>query len=167
MLRALFVILAVVAWLRVPGSAAALAPPAQADADAVAEAVRRANSDEVYGEAYRSLNGELLRSAWGGEALLDMLDDLDGLRAQQQYLDLTLEQLDIVRQDPLGPTRVRVVTLERWLARLYQTSGTYVGFQRQTVENRYLVDRRDDGWYIIEVDQSVQGSEAQPPPSGP
>ena len=75
--------------------------------------------------------------------------------------------MDFRRIETLGTGRVRVVTLERWLARLYQLDGVFVGSQRQTVENRYLLDYRDDGWYIVEADQEVQGAEPVPRPGGP
>ncbi len=96
-----------------------------------------------------------------------MSDDIEGLRTLGQYLDLQLQDLEIRRMEPLGPSRVRVVTPERWLARLYQTGGVYVGFQRQTVENRYLLERRDDGWYITEADQQVRGADPIPLPGSP
>jgi hypothetical protein len=167
-MRALLMIAAVVGVLAMSDLVGAAAVPlgAQLNEDEVREVVRRANSDEIYGEAYRSANADLLRTAWAGEALLDMTDDIDGLKASGQYLDLQLESMDFRRIEPLGPARVRVVTLERWLARLYQANGVYVGVQRQTVENRYLLDRRDDGWYIIEADQDVQGTEPLPRPPG-
>ncbi|SRR5579884_2175516 len=158
MIRSLLVVgtaLGLVALFATPAVRAAT-PPAQVNEDEIREVVRRANSDAVYSEAYRQNNPALLESAWAGEALLDMQDDIEGLRAMNQYLDLQLENLDVESIDELGPGRVRVVTLERWLARLYQIGGTYVGAQRQTVENRYLLEQRDGTWYITEVDQEVQ-----------
>jgi hypothetical protein len=164
MIAALLVLAAVLGSLTLPTAPVirAAAPPAQVDQDEIREVVRRANSDAVYSEAYRQSNPDLLRSTWGGEALLDMQDDIEGLRSMNQYLDLQLENLDFERIDELGPGRVRVVTVERWLARLYQTGGTYVGQQRQTVENRYLLDHRDGAWYIIEVDQEIRPTEQLP-----
>jgi len=161
---ALLLLAALLGWLALPAAPVvqAAVPPAQVDQDEIREVVRRANSDAVYSEAYRQSNPDLLRSAWGGEALLDMQDDIEGLRSMNQYLDLQLENLDFERIDELGPGRVRVVTVERWLARLYEMGGTYIGQQRQTVENRYLLDRRDGAWYIIEVDQEVRPTEQLP-----
>jgi hypothetical protein len=169
MTRAALAVIAVLCWLGAalaPGVVAAT-PAGQVDEEEVREVVRRANSDAVYSEAYRTNNPDLLRTAWAGEALLDMVDDIEGLRALGQYLDLQLEGLEFLRVDPLGPSRVRVVTLERWLAQLYQANGTPVGFQRQTVENRYLLDRRDGTWYIIEADQEVRSTDPLPRPGAP
>ncbi len=66
-------------------------------------------------------------------------------------------QFDHIEQ--LGPGRIRVVTVERWLARLYQIGGAYLGYQRQVVENRYLLARDGDAWHIIEADQEIQGGD--------
>jgi hypothetical protein len=137
----------------------AAAPTPQIDEDVIRQVVLRANSDEVYSQAYRTGNVDVLRAAWGGEALLDMEEDIAGLRRFGQYLDLTLEDLEFQRIAELGPGRVRAVTLERWLARLHQTDGTYVGYQRQVVENRYLLERQGDAWYITEADQDIQGGD--------
>jgi hypothetical protein len=166
---ALLVILALLGWLAVPRVPLAhgFAAAQQAGEDEIREVVRRANSDEIYGAAYRASDPELLRTAWAGEALLDMTDDIQGLRTVGQYLDLQLENMDFRRIEELGPGRYRVVTLERWLARLYQLDGVFVGSQRQTVENRYVLDYRANGWYIIEADQEVQGAEPVPRPGGP
>jgi hypothetical protein len=165
----LVVLLALLGWLAVPRIPVAhgSALGQQASDDEIREVVRRANSDEIYGAAYRASDPDLLRVAWAGEALLDMTDDIQGLRSVGQYLDLELENMDFRRIETLGAGRVRVVTLERWLARLYQLDGVFVGSQRQTVENRYLLDYRDDGWYIVEADQEVQGAEPVPRPGGP
>jgi hypothetical protein len=142
----------------VPASLRA-APALQVDEEAIRQTVLRANSDEIYSEAYRSGNAELLRAAWGGEALLDMEEDIAGLRRFGQYLDLTLEDMAFQRIEELGPGRVRAVTVERWLARLYQTGGEYLGYQRQVVENRYLVEQRGDTWLLTEADQEIQGGD--------
>jgi hypothetical protein len=161
MTRAALVVLALVlwgGWLLTPVSSGA-GPLVQLDEEQVREAVLRANSDAIYGEAYRTSNPELLREAWAGEALLDMQDDIQALRALGQYLDLQLEDIQFQRIQELGPGRIRAVTVEHWLARLYQTNGTYLGYQRQIVENRYLLDRRDTNWYIIEADQEIQGGD--------
>lgn len=137
----------------------AAAPAAQVDEEVVRAAVLRANSEGVYSEAYRTQDPSLLQSAWGGEALLDMQDDIAALASLGQYLDLTAEEISFRRIDQLGPTRVRAVTQERWLARLYRTDGSYLGYQRQVIENRYLLERRDDNWLIVEVDQDIQGGD--------
>jgi hypothetical protein len=118
-----------------------------------------ANSDGLYSEAYRRLDPELLANAWAGEALLDLQEDISALRQTGQYLDLTLENIDFERILELGPGRARVVTVEYWLARLYRNDQTYVGYQRQIVENRYLVEQRNDRWYIIEADQTIRGGD--------
>ncbi len=167
MRRAMLLLLVIVSCCLFRASGARAAPVADVDEDEIRAAVQRANSDEIYGEAYRTSNPDLLEAAWAGEALLDMRDDIDGLKAQNQYLDLQLEDMDVRQIEELGPGRVRAVTVERWLARLYQTNGVYVGFQRQSVENRYLLEQRDDGWYITEVDQEVQGADPLPRPGVP
>ncbi len=138
---------------------AAASPGLQVDEEAVRQIVLRANSDGIYGEAYRAGNPALLREVWAGEALLDMEDDIAGLRALGQYLDLELEDVDFRRIEELGPGRVRAVTVERWIARLYQIGGQYLGFQRQVVENRYLLEHQAEGWYIVEADQEIQGGD--------
>jgi hypothetical protein len=165
----LVVVLVLLGWLAVPRVPVAHGSESgqQASDEEIREVVRRANSDEIYGAAYRASNPDLLRAAWAGEALLDMSDDIQGLRTAGQYLDLRLENMDFRRIETLGPGRVRVVTVERWLAGLYQLDGAFVGSQRQTVENRYLLDYRDDAWYIVESDQEVQGTEPPPRPGGP
>ena len=151
--------LALLSLAALPPGLQAAVPTLQVDEDVIRQVVTRANSDEIYSEAYRTGNSEVLRAAWGGEALLDMQEDIAGLRRFGQYLDLTLEDLEFRRIEELGPGRVRAVTVERWLARLYQTDGTYVGYQRQTVENRYLLERQGDAWYVTEADQEVQGGD--------
>ncbi len=151
--------LALLVLVAPPLATQAAGPLPQVDEEMVRQIVRHANSDEVYGQAYRTGNTDLLRAAWAGEALLDMQDDIAGLRALGQYLDLSLEDLEFRRIEELGPGRVRAVTVERWLARLYQTGGTYLGYQRQVVENRYLVERRGDAWYVTEADQEIQGGD--------
>ena len=145
-------------WAATPMVGAA-GPSTQVDEELMRQVVRRANSDPIYGEAYRTGNADLLRAAWGGEALLDMQDDIAALQMLGQYLDLTVEDMQFQRVAELGPGRVRVITLERWLARLHQADGTYVGYQRQLVENRYLVERQGDTWYIIEADQEIRGGD--------
>ena len=149
---------ALMCWAATPVVQAAR-PGAQIDEETIRQVVLRANSDTIYSEAYRTGNAELLRAAWGGEALLDMQDDIAGMRAMGQYLDPQLEGMDFQRIEELGPGRVRAITLERWLARLYQVGGTYLGYARQTVENRYLLERQGDGWIIIEADQDIQGGD--------
>jgi len=157
------VLIAVGLNLCAPGWVAAVAdsagPVAQVDEETIRQAVLRANSDPIYGDAYRTLNPNLLEAGWGGEALLDMRDDIGALLAVGQYLDLQPEDFSFERIDVLGPGRVRAVTLERWLARLYQVGGSYLGYQRQVVENRYLLERRGDDWVITEVDQDIQGGD--------
>ena len=138
MVRVGFAVLTLVLLCLVPRAVVASAALAQFDEEVIREAILRANSDAIYAEAYRTLNPALLQAAWAGEALLDME-----------------EGMEFQRIEPLGPTRVRAVTVERWLARLYQTDGTYLGYQRQEVENRYLLEYRDTDWYIIEADQEV------------
>ena len=145
-------------WL-LPPVASGAGPTVQLDEEQIRQVVLRANSDPVYGEAFRTNNPDPLRAAWAGEALLDMQDDIQALRALGQYLDLQLENLEFRRIEELGPGRVRAVTVEHWLARLYQTDGTYLGYQRQVVENRYLLDRRGNDWYIIEADQEIEGGD--------
>ncbi|HZU04886.1 MAG TPA: hypothetical protein VFB73_02855 [Chloroflexota bacterium] len=155
MVRVGFAVLTLVLLCLAPRAVVASASLAQFDEEVIREAILRANSDAIYAEAYRTLNPALLQAAWAGEALLDMEEDIEALAALGQYLDLTLEGMEFQRIEPLGPTRVRAVTVERWLARLYQTDGTYLGYQRQEVENRYLLEYRDTDWYIIEADQEV------------
>jgi|DewCreStandDraft_1066081.scaffolds.fasta_scaffold46847_1 hypothetical protein len=159
MVRASLAVLALAVLCLVPRAAAASTPLYQFDEAVIREAILRANSDAIYGEAYRKLDPTLLQAAWAGEALLDMEEDIEALAALGQYLDLSLEGMEFRRIEPLGPTRVRAVTVERWLARLYQTDGTYLGYQRQEVENRYLLEYRDADWYIIEADQEVLGGD--------
>ena len=151
--------LALVAMVTPTLISVAAEPQPQVAEEVIREFVQYANSDEVYGEAYRTGNPDLLRQAWAGEALLDMSEDIAGMRALGQYLDLTLENMDFRRIEELGPGRVRAVTVEGWLARLYQTGGTPLGFQRQVVENRYLLERRGDAWYITEADQQIEGGD--------
>ncbi len=67
--------------------------------------------------------------------------------------------MDFQDIEELGPGRVRVVTVEQWLARLYELDGTYLGYQHQTVENRYLVEQDGNNWYISEADQEIQGGD--------
>ncbi len=152
-------LLAALLWTAGTGVPVWAAPAPDIDTEAIKEFVRWANSDEVYGQAYRTGDPALLRQAWAGEALLDMEDDLASLRTMRQYLDLALEDMEFQRVEELGPGRVRAVTLERWLARLYQLDGTYLGYQRQIVENRYLLEQRGDRWYIIEADQEIHGGD--------
>jgi hypothetical protein len=141
------------------GTPASAAPTPQLDEDALRAFVLEANSDALYSEAYRTLNPQLLARAWAGEALLDLYEDIAGLRGVGQYLDLLLEDVEFRRIQELGPGRVRVVTLEYWLARLYRADQTYLGYQRQVVENRYLVEQRGDNWFIIEADQTIEGGD--------
>lgn len=147
------------ALVAAPLFTALAAPSPQVAEEVIREFVVYANSDEVYGEAYRTRNADLLRQAWAGEALLDMSDDIAGMRAMGQYLDLTLEDMQFRRIEELGPGRVRAITVERWLAQLYQQGGTPLGYQRQTVENRYLLERRGDSWFITEADQQIEGGD--------
>ena len=152
--------LGLVVWWQGPLALANEAGPAvQLDEELVRDVVLRANSDVVYGQAYRASNPDLLQTAWAGEALLDIQEDILALQALGQYLDLQLEGLEFRRIQELGPARVRAITVERWLARLYQVDGAYLGFQRQVVENRYVVERRGDDWYVIEADQEIQGGD--------
>jgi hypothetical protein len=161
MARALLLILALT--ITVPalsrGTLVAAAPVREVDENALRAFVVEANSDGLYSEAYRSLNPQLLTRAWAGEALLDLYEDIAGLRGVGQYLDLLLEDIEFRRIEELGPGRVRVVALERWLARLYRADQSYLGYQRQVVENRYLVEQRGDNWFIIEADQTIEGGD--------
>jgi hypothetical protein len=134
-------------WASVPiGRAAGPAP--QLDEDMVRQFVLNANSDAQYSVAYRTGNTDILGQAWGGEVLLTMQEDIANLRFAGQYLDPQLEEM-----------RIRVITVERWLARLYQIGGTYLGYQRQIVENRYLLVRQGDQWLLIEADQDIRGGD--------
>ena len=145
-------------WASIPPVRAA-GPAPQLDEAMVRQFVQDANSDQYYSVAYRTGNTDILRESWGGEALLTMQDDIANLRFAGQYLDPQLEGMDFERIEELGPGRIRVVTVERWLARLYQIGGTYLGYQRQTVENRYLLARDGDQWHIIEADQDIRGGD--------
>jgi hypothetical protein len=131
----------------------------QLDEATIRQIVRDANSDERYSVAYRTGNTDVLRQSWGGEVLLTMQEDIANLRFAGQYLDPQLEDMQFDRIEELGPGRIRVVTVERWLARLYQMGGTYLGYQRQVVENRYLLARDGDAWHIIEADQDIRGGD--------
>ncbi len=152
-------------------TARAAGPAPQIDENQIRQFVRDANSDAKYSAAYRSGNTDILRESWGGEVLLTMQEDISNLRFAGQYIDPQLEDMTFDRIEELGPGRVRVVTVERWLARLYQLNGTYLGYQRQIVENRYLVVRDGDTWHIIEADQDIRGGDpiVRPgePDSGP
>jgi hypothetical protein len=161
MRRGALITLAIVAlgcWTSVPTVRAA-GPSRQLDEEAIRQFVLDANSDAKYSAAYRTGNTDVLRESWGGEVLLTMQEDIANLRFAGQYLDPQLEGMDFERIEELGPGRVRVVTVERWLARLYQIGGAYLGYQRQTVENRYLVVRDGDAWHIIEADQEIRGGD--------
>jgi hypothetical protein len=145
-------------WASVPiGRAAGPAP--QLDEDMVRQFVLNANSDAQYSVAYRTGNTDILGQAWGGEVLLTMQEDIANLRFAGQYLDPQLEEMQFERIEELGPGRIRVITVERWLARLYQIGGTYLGYQRQIVENRYLLVRQGDQWLLIEADQDIRGGD--------
>src|SRR5437868_6265406 len=85
------------AWVSAVADTAA--PVAQIDEEAIRQAVLRANSDPIYGDAYRTLNPSLLEAGWGGEALLDMRDDIGALTAVGQYLDLQPEDFSFERID--------------------------------------------------------------------
>jgi hypothetical protein len=161
MTRAALSILAFLALSFWTGSPAARAagPAPQIDEAAIQQFVRDANSDALYSVAYRTGNTEILQQSWGGEALLTMQEDISNLRFAGEYLDPQLEGMDFERIEELGPGRVRVVTVEQWLARLYQISGTYLGYQRQTVENRYLLTQDGDQWHLIEADQEIRGGD--------
>jgi len=141
------------------GIVRAAGPTPQVDEGMVRQFVTDANSDTYYSVAYRTGNTDILRESWGGEALLSMQEDIANLRFAGQYLDPQLEGIDFDRIEELGPGRVRVVTVERWLARLYQMGGTYLGYQRQTVENRYLMVLDNGVWHIIEADQEIRGGD--------
>ena len=142
------------------GVVALQAPPQAVSAQEAAEAaVLRAHDERVYRAAYRTLDASLLEVAWGGEALLDMQDDLARLRMLGQYLDLELEELTILNRVSLGPRRVRVATREQWLVRVYHREGVSLGYQRQTVENRYVVQQDGEVWRIVEVDQEITGGD--------
>ena len=145
-------------WASAPPARAA-SPAPQLDEAAIRQFVLDANSDAGYSVAYRTGNTDILRQAWGGEVLLTMQEDIAGLRFAGQYLDPQLEDMQFERIEELGPGRVRVVTVERWLARLYQIGGTYLGYQRQIVENRYLLVRQDNQWLLIEADQDIRGGD--------
>lgn len=151
-------LLALSCWASSPAARAA-GPAPQLDEAAIQQIVLDANSDAQYSVAYRTGNADILRESWGGEALLTMQEDIANLRFAGQYLDPQLEGMDFERIEELGPGRVRVVTVERWLARLYQISGTYLGYQRQTVENRYLLTQQGSDWLIIEADQDIRGGD--------
>lgn len=139
---------------------AALASVQRDDAvESAKAAVLRAHDESIYRQAYLARDAALLAQGWGGEALLDMQDDLARLRALGQYLDLQLESLEFLEALPLSPRRVRVVTREQWLVRVYLDSGQLLGQQRQIVDNRYVVQQDDDGWRIVEVDQEVKGGD--------
>ncbi|HLI26468.1 MAG TPA: hypothetical protein VKZ60_05325 [Chloroflexota bacterium] len=152
--------------LRGPAPAAA-----QAEADervaAATAAVLQAHAEHIYRQAYLTLDPTSLAEAWGGEALLDMQEDLARLRAAGQYLDLQLEDLTVLRAMPLGAQRVRVITREQWLVRVYQRDGQLLGHQRQLVDNRYVVQRDDATWRIVEVDQEVVGGDRTLQPGEP
>src|SRR5687768_9350890 len=96
MARALWLVLA----LTVAGGASSLGAPVsagpgpQVDENALRAFVVEANSDALYSEAYRTLNPQLLTRAWAGEALLDLFEDIAGLRGVGQYLDLRLEDIE-------------------------------------------------------------------------
>jgi hypothetical protein len=144
---------------------------AQAEADelvdAATAAVLYAHDEQIYRHAYRTLDATPLAAAWGGEALLDMEEDLARLRAAGQYLDLQLEELAFLQVAPLSARRVRVVTREQWLVRVYQRDGQLLGHQRQIVDNRYIVQRDEATWRIVEVDQEIVGGDRTLRPGEP
>jgi hypothetical protein len=145
--------------------------PAQAETDdligAATAAVLHAHDERIYRQAYLTLDARPLEEAWGGEALLDMQEDLARLRAAGQYLDLQLEDLAFLQVAPLSAWRVRVVTREQWLVRVYQRDGQLLGHQRQIVDNRYVVQRDDATWRIVEVDQEIVGGDRTLRPGEP
>lgn len=151
-------LLAVGFWASAPLAHAA-GPVPQLDEDTIKQFVRDANSDAQYSVAYRTGNTDILRQMWGGEVLLTMQEDIANLRFAGQYLDPQLEDMQFDRIEELGPGRVRVITVERWVARLYQLGGTYLGYQRQIVENRYLLAQQGDQWLLIEADQDIRGGD--------
>jgi hypothetical protein len=161
MRRTALITIALMAWsLWASGPLARAAGPApQLDEQTIRQFVLDANGDAQYSAAYRTGNTDILRQAWGGEVLLTMQEDIANLRFAGQYVDPQLEDMQFERIEELGPGRIRVVTVERWLARLYQLGGTYLGYQRQIVENRYLLAREDDRWLLIEADQDIRGGD--------
>ncbi|HEY7066236.1 MAG TPA: hypothetical protein VII06_32490 [Chloroflexota bacterium] len=154
----LTLILLVTSWLG-SGSLAHAQDTPTFNEDAIKQLVRDANSDAYYSVAYRTGNTDVLSETWGGEALLTIQEDIAAMRFGGQYIDPQLEDMEFDHIEELGPGRVRVVTTESWLARLYQIGGNYLGYQRQVVENRYLVVRDGDAWHIIEADQDIEGGD--------
>jgi hypothetical protein len=133
---------------RAPAAAAAPIPvPQGCSVREVFAAVNRANV--LYRQALVRLDGNLLRSAWGGEALADLLGQIAVLRAGDRYGDPSLLGISLVELQ-VNPGNARVRTHEHWIYReRSRFSGEVLTEQDQWVQNIYELQVRGGSWVVM------------------
>jgi hypothetical protein len=149
-------------------AAAAAAPipvPPGCSARDVFAAVNRANV--LYRQALLQLDGSVLRSAWGGEALADLLGQIAVLRANDRYGDPTLLAISLVELR-VTPSRAHVRTHENWIYRERDRfTGAVVMEQNQWVQNIYEMQPRGGSWVVMRDIITFISPPPPPPPSPP
>lgn len=109
--------------------------------------VNRANV--LYRQALVRLDGSLLSSAWGGEALADLLGQIAVLSANDRYGDPSLLSINLVELR-VNPGAARVRTNEHWTYReRSRFSGAVLVEQDQWVQNIYELQTRNGAWVVM------------------
>lgn len=146
-------------------SASAAAPipvPPGCSVRDVFASVNRANV--LYRQALMRLDGNLLTSAWGGEALSDLLGQIAVLRANDRYGDPSLLSINLVEMS-VNPGRARVRTHEHWTYReRSRFSGEVLVEQDQWVQNIYEMQVRGGSWVVMRDIITFISPQPTPPP---
>lgn len=122
-------------------------PPRCPPARELVAAVNRANLTFV--RAVRDLDPRVLRSAWSGEALAELEDQVALLRAAGRYATPRLLSIGLADMGWGGGT-AQVRTVEHWLYQERWLGTDELALEQdQWVENRYTLTRRASGDWIV------------------